>query len=90
MNAREEEFGEERLLQVIREDCDRSATDLRHAILTAVRSFLGGEPAHDDQTLLIARFLGVASELTFSQVIRMILVAALLAGPALLVGRFSP
>jgi len=49
------EFGEERVLQVIRENWAKSPTEIRNAILTNVRHFLGGQAPHDDQTLLVVR-----------------------------------
>jgi sigma-B regulation protein RsbU (phosphoserine phosphatase) len=51
----ENEFGEERVRQVIRENWAKSPTEIRNAILSSVRQFLGGQAPHDDQTLLVVR-----------------------------------
>ena len=53
-NAREEEFGESRLLDVVRQRQDRSAAELLDAVVEAVQRHSG--PAQsDDLTLVIAR-----------------------------------
>lgn len=51
---REELFGEDRLLQLIREEGDAGATGLREKILGAVEEFTRGEEQSDDITLVIA------------------------------------
>jgi len=52
-----EQFGEQRLLDVIRESIGRPAADVRDAILNAVRAHVGNDgPAADDQTLVVAEF----------------------------------
>jgi sigma-B regulation protein RsbU (phosphoserine phosphatase) len=53
--ADEEEFGEERILRIICESRDKSPNEICHAILAGVRSFLGNDAPHDDQTLLVVR-----------------------------------
>ncbi|MBM3728781.1 MAG: serine/threonine-protein phosphatase [Acidobacteria bacterium] len=56
MNEAREQFGEERLCQVV-EDCDgRDAASTEAAILAAVRAFMGKSPPHDDMTLFVGRF----------------------------------
>jgi sigma-B regulation protein RsbU (phosphoserine phosphatase) len=61
-NPREEEFGEERLLEVIRLNWSASVQEIRSKVLEAVREFAAGTPAADDLTLLIARFEGTIAE----------------------------
>jgi serine phosphatase RsbU (regulator of sigma subunit) len=61
-NPREEEFGEERLLEVIRFNWSASVEEIRSKVLEAVREFAAGTPAADDLTLLIARFEGTIAE----------------------------
>jgi len=61
-NPREEEFGEERLLEVIRLNWPASVEEIRSKVLEAVREFAAGTPAADDLTLLIARFEGTIAE----------------------------
>jgi serine phosphatase RsbU (regulator of sigma subunit) len=51
----EKEFSEDRVLRVIRDNFDKSPNEICAAILEDVRSFLGGQAPHDDQTLLVVR-----------------------------------
>jgi len=55
-NAAEEQFGEERLLQLISDVSQRSAEQIRDEILRRVRAFVGQDEFRDDLTLLVARF----------------------------------
>lgn len=55
MNTRREEFTEERLAAVLEESSNRSAREIRDAILSAVGEFVAGAPQHDDQTILILK-----------------------------------
>lgn len=52
VNARDEEFGEERLAQLISALRDRGAHELKNRILQTVSSFTGGR-AQDDATLVV-------------------------------------
>lgn len=52
-----EEFGEDRLEAVIRENLDDDASHICNAILSATADFSKGNPQSDDQTLLVARVL---------------------------------
>ena len=54
-NASGEQFGEDRLLAVIRESSVRSSAEIRDEILKRVRSFLDKQQAQDDLTLVVAR-----------------------------------
>jgi sigma-B regulation protein RsbU (phosphoserine phosphatase) len=51
-NSSDEEFGEERLLQVLQQDPSRSAIEIQKNILQAAAEFSHG-PWHDDATLLV-------------------------------------
>lgn len=51
-----EEFGDQRLLAVIRDRWDSSASDIRKAIHTYLKDFIGNVPVVDDQTLIVVRF----------------------------------
>ena len=53
----DDQFGEARLLEVIRENRTRSCAEIRGEILRRVHSFLGGSPAEDDLTLVVARII---------------------------------
>ena len=52
-----DQFGEERLLQTIRENRSRSCAEIRDEILRRVHGFLDGSPAEDDLTLVVARVI---------------------------------
>lgn len=54
-NAAEEEYGEERLERLVRENADRPTSDLCQRILQAVDRFPDGEPQQDDMTIVAAR-----------------------------------
>jgi len=54
-DAKDDEFGEERILQAIEENWTGSPLEIRDAIFANVRTFLGGKPPHDDQTLMVVR-----------------------------------
>jgi phosphoserine phosphatase RsbU/P len=55
MNASGEQFGEQRLLNVIRESWGNSSVNVRDAILSDVRTHVGNHaPVADDQTLVVA------------------------------------
>jgi sigma-B regulation protein RsbU (phosphoserine phosphatase) len=48
-------FGEDRLVAVVRQSAETPPRAMVDTILSAVRTFTGGRPAEDDQTLLIVR-----------------------------------
>lgn len=58
MNDADEEFGEERLVQVLRQCGDADLVDVMRNIDTAVREFVNGAPQSDDFTAVAARFTG--------------------------------
>lgn len=56
-NEKGEEFGRERLLEVVACSSERSAREMRDAILEKVSSHSGGRPQSDDLTLVVAHVL---------------------------------
>jgi phosphoserine phosphatase RsbU/P len=61
MNAQGEQFGEERLLGVVRDHCDCSPEEIRNAIVTSVGEHAAECTIADDQTLIVARFQNVTA-----------------------------
>lgn len=55
MNEKGEEFGADRLADVVRQGADLPAKDLVHAVRQAVADFLGQQPLADDTTLVACR-----------------------------------
>ncbi len=55
MNAKNEEYGEERLMDMVRRLDGFNATDMRDAIMENVRVFLGKVAPQDDQTLVVVK-----------------------------------
>jgi len=55
-NAANEEFGEARLIEVVRNAWNSSPENIRDGVLSAVRGFIGDTPVADDQTLVVVRF----------------------------------
>ncbi len=58
MNLKEEEFGMERLQDVIAQTPDAPIGELETSILSSVEKFTGGAAQADDLTLLILRYVG--------------------------------
>ena len=54
MDSRNKQFGLEQLNTILAR-CDLGASELRDAILEALDRFTGGDAAHDDRTLLVAK-----------------------------------
>lgn len=50
------EFGEQRLIAVVRDHWDAAPEAIRDAVLASIRAFIKGAPLADDQTLIVARF----------------------------------
>lgn len=59
VNVLDEQFGEERLLAVIKEDWQASAAELVERVLAAVQQHAGTAPQADDMTLMIVRRIEV-------------------------------
>ncbi len=53
-NERGEQFGSARLDDALM-DCADDASDLMESVLAALKEFTGGQPIHDDRTLLVAK-----------------------------------
>lgn len=54
-NIFDEEFGEDRLIDVLREAAGESAEQVIDRVMAAIDAFVGGAPQFDDITLLVAR-----------------------------------
>ena len=61
INDKEEEFGEERLLQVVSKACDKPCTEIVASIYAAVSAFAGDQPQFDDYTLVSIKRIRNAS-----------------------------
>jgi serine phosphatase RsbU (regulator of sigma subunit) len=57
-NVRNEEFGQERLAQLVQQNADRTAPDLLQAIRQAVSTFGGNRPLMDDVTMVALKISG--------------------------------
>jgi sigma-B regulation protein RsbU (phosphoserine phosphatase) len=55
MNEKLEEYGEERLLALIKDNYDKSPKELLQIILKDVRKFMDVFPQHDDMTMVILK-----------------------------------
>ena len=58
MNAKEEQFGEQRLTRVLEEHRGADAAAVRREILDSVSRFAGATPQHDDMTLVLLKVQG--------------------------------
>lgn len=54
-NEKGEEFGEERLCQVLQKCRDGNASEIKECILDEVMDFLGDTPLHDDLTFIVMK-----------------------------------
>ena len=55
MNHAEDEFGEERLTEVVRLNKHRTAQEIVQAITGSLAVFVGGAPTADDVTLVVLK-----------------------------------
>jgi sigma-B regulation protein RsbU (phosphoserine phosphatase) len=55
MNAAHEEWGEERLLPLVRRARGEAPDTLIATIMAGADAFVNGAPQHDDMTLVVAR-----------------------------------
>jgi len=55
MNHEFEEFGEPRLIELLKELRNKPAVEVRSSVISAVRAFANGAPQHDDITLVTVR-----------------------------------
>ncbi len=54
-NARGEEYGEERLCELVKQHADKSVADLKELIIDSILQFLDGQNLNDDLTLLLLK-----------------------------------
>ena len=68
-NAAGEEFGEERVQEVIRAHADQTMAELSATLLAAVRAFAAGAPQEDDMTVVLVKreVWPVAADWTFKR-----------------------
>jgi phosphoserine phosphatase RsbU/P len=55
MNSRDEEFGEDRLQELVGANLHLEAANLQQLILAEIERFVAGAPQHDDMTLVVAK-----------------------------------
>ncbi|QQE67183.1 stage II sporulation protein E [Leptolyngbya sp. BL0902] len=55
INAQKQQYGLERLKNMIQKHRQQSATDIRHAIIADVQDYIGEEPLRDDLTLVVLK-----------------------------------
>ena len=48
-------FGVDRMLEVIRQNRKRSASEILHELRDAVTAYTKGAPAHDDRTMVVIK-----------------------------------
>jgi phosphoserine phosphatase RsbU/P len=63
MNSEDEEWGEERLIDLAKTCVDAPAIDAMNRILAAAESFAAGAPQHDDMTVVVLRVAGHESDI---------------------------
>ncbi len=56
MNANDEEWGEERMIDTVRECAHSSSAQMVERLFEAADAFAAGAPQHDDMTLMVFRF----------------------------------
>ena len=55
----EEEYGEDRLREMLMQTYHLEADDIKYAIINDLKKFIGDAHIHDDQTLLVVKFKNV-------------------------------
>ncbi|WP_051359681.1 GAF domain-containing SpoIIE family protein phosphatase [Adhaeribacter aquaticus] len=58
-NIKQEEYGEDRLREMLAQTYHLNADDIKYAIINDVNDFSQDMPIHDDQTLIVIKFLNV-------------------------------
>jgi sigma-B regulation protein RsbU (phosphoserine phosphatase) len=61
MNQKEEEFGDERIVKIARQNLAQSPQLICHEIVQSINRFIAPLKPHDDQTLLIVRLTAVGA-----------------------------
>lgn len=57
MNSTGEEYGEQRIADMLQKCAEKNAADIRDCLMQDVKSFTGEIPQHDDQTLVIIKII---------------------------------
>ena len=52
LNIDSKEFGEDRLMRLIKDNCNKSADNMVRTIFNTVKDFAGSSPQHDDMTII--------------------------------------
>ena len=65
-NANDEEFGEERIFQTVKQTSVEDPARICDAVLIAIERFLGPLKPHDDQTLMVVRLIPAGSSIHFA------------------------
>ena len=55
-NVRGEQFGMERLTDIVHRKRSESAAQIHSSVGAAIKEFVGDAPLHDDSTLIVLRF----------------------------------
>ncbi len=71
MNAKREEFGEQRLLNVIKKYHHLAANEMAEKILDEIKEFTGGYPQSDDITFVIIKEKANVSEIEYNKRIKL-------------------
>jgi sigma-B regulation protein RsbU (phosphoserine phosphatase) len=58
LSASDEEFGEDRIIEVAQRLVDQNASDVLEGLMSSVRRFAAGAPQHDDVTVLVVCYHG--------------------------------
>jgi sigma-B regulation protein RsbU (phosphoserine phosphatase) len=54
-DASDQEFGEQRVLEILRTHHDKSAVEISTMLFAAVREFAGNAPQEDDMTVVLVK-----------------------------------
>lgn len=57
MNSKQQEFGEENIITILKKNADSSLDTIQNKILDGVTDFCNGEEQHDDITLVLVKYL---------------------------------
>ncbi len=55
MNEKQEQYGEQKLIQIIKDNKDKSSRELINLILKDVKKFVDNYPQHDDMTIVVVK-----------------------------------
>jgi sigma-B regulation protein RsbU (phosphoserine phosphatase) len=57
MTAAREEYSLQRVREVVRANANRSAQEIADTILAEIKEFVGDAPQHDDETLIVIKYI---------------------------------